>query len=170
MQVIDVSKDTDPRLHLPRLRQPIGIVIHASGGTNSLAWLQGHGQDFRRPVSADQLIARDGTIYVLVPSDHYAYHSGIARWNGLQGNDGTLNRLFIGIEVENLEDGFQSFTDAQYVSLAASIANKMLAFPISMRNICTHYECALPHGRKVDPVIFDMPRLTRLLLAGWPRP
>lgn len=163
-KVIDVSNGTSPHAYASTTVQRRGIVIHATAGRESLAWLQRPETDPKKKSSADWLISRDGTIRLIVPFGFYSFHSGAARWRGYQEKDGTISRGFIGIECENLNDGAEKFTNAMYVSLAGLVRWLMSNYPISPRDVCLHWECAIPEGRKSDPALFDWPVFTRELL------
>jgi N-acetylmuramoyl-L-alanine amidase len=151
-------------LRLPR----VGIVIHATAGTDSLEWLQRYEGDPAKRSSSDWLIDHSGDAHQIVPRGYYAYHSGAARWQGYQEADGTINRGFFGLEVENLNDGVERFTNYQYIALAALCRYLMVQFNINPRMICMHWECALPVGRKTDPALFDWYVFIRELLHPSP--
>jgi N-acetylmuramoyl-L-alanine amidase len=88
------------------------IVIHATGGTNSLNWLSTT-SPASNPVSIHRLIAKNGTIYKIVPDDDTAYHAGPARVGALPTRDQNINNWSLGIELENLNDGRDPYPAAQ---------------------------------------------------------
>lgn len=162
--VIDVSASTHPSQYASRKIIRRGIVIHATAGVDSLSWLQRYEPLASKRSSSDWLVDHDGTCNLIVPVDCYSYHSGPARWRGWQEADGTLNRSFVGIEVENLNDGHEQFTNEQYVSVAGLCRWLMTRHPISPRDICLHWECAIPDGRKTDPALFSWSIFLREML------
>jgi N-acetylmuramoyl-L-alanine amidase len=77
------------------------IVLHATAGTDSRRWLS---TDPNSSVSAHRLIAKDGTIYKIVPDEFVAHHVGRSRLGALPQYQG-LNEEALGIELENLNTG-----------------------------------------------------------------
>lgn len=78
------------------------IVIHATGGTNSAAWLSTTSDP---PVSIHRLITKRGQIIKIVPDDEVAWHAGPAKVGRLPTPTETINNWSLGIELENLNDG-----------------------------------------------------------------
>lgn len=98
---------------------PRRIVLHATAGIDSLAWLT---TDSNPPVSAQRLIGRDGRIFKLMDDLMVGYHVGFAKmspmpFRGYQNS----NYTSLGIELENLNDGKQEYPSAQLVSAANQI-------------------------------------------------
>lgn len=93
-----------------------GGVKHATVGTNSLRYLAGGSIADGRWVCAHYLIPKDNfTVYKLVPDGYGCNHAYPAAWKGYVNN---LNSNFYGVEVENLQDGADPFTDSQYIKFA----------------------------------------------------
>ncbi len=106
-------------------------------------------------VSAHFFIRRDGEIIQFVPCVKRAWHAGVSSWRGWD----KCNDFSLGVELEG--DDNTSFTDAQYVQLAALIALFKTAYPGI--EIVGHSDIA--PGRKTDPgACFEWPRLHRILL------
>lgn len=115
--------------HSDRGGAPIlGIVIHATAGRDSLAWLRQN----PRQVSAHWLIAKDGTCYRMVSDDRAAHHVGNSRftlpnpatgqWKTYTGKTRpNTNQVTLGIELENLNDGRDPYPDAQLAALGWAI-------------------------------------------------
>lgn len=105
------------------------------------------------------VIARDGTEYLLVPEDKYAYHAGTSHWKGRAN----LNTWANGTAL--LGHTTSGFTDAQYATLARRGARLIREYNFPLDNVVGHEEVS--PGRKVDPGIktgnFDMTRLKRLI-------
>lgn len=157
--VLDVSPATNHRLYDKRPSIPRGLVVHHTGGQRSLAYLQGGVLVEGRVASSDALIARDGTIYVLVPFDCYSFHAGASLYSGnvvIRNNE--VNQAFIGVELEYKPP--QRPTLEQYHSLAGLIHNKAMAYRWAPPYVILgHYAVAMPPGRKYDPWGFDWGQL-----------
>jgi len=122
------------------------IVIHSTAGglEGALAWLCNP----TSKVSAHYVIARDGTIYKLVPLSRAAWHAGRCP------NFPNANRRSIGIELEQLPD--QSPTQEQLDVLKRLIAQIRKYFNI--KHIYGHSEI---NPRKRDPFGIDMKELRK---------
>jgi len=105
----------------------------------------------RMYASAHFMIARDGTVFDLVPLPSKAWHAGKSEWNG----KANCNNWMVGIELIATNDS--GYTDEQYAALI-ELTNKLIEkFDISWDNIAGH-ENVSP-GRKVDPgELFDWDR------------
>jgi N-acetyl-anhydromuramyl-L-alanine amidase AmpD len=106
---------------------PVAIIIHGTGGTDSRNTLQ-HGDG--RGVSIHALIVKSGTIYRMVPDERGANHAGAASSSFRIGtrifSGGAVNRATLGIELENLQNGKDPYTDQQLLSMGWEI-NRMRA-------------------------------------------
>jgi hypothetical protein len=100
----------------------IAIVAHATGGTDSRGTLQ-HGDG--RGVSIHVLIARNGTIYRILPDVRGANHAGAqtARLvvNGRTYRAGQVNQATLSYELENKQDGREPYTDSQLLAMGWQI-------------------------------------------------
>lgn len=133
-----------------RKGQPIQLcVVHATAGTNSLGWLK------QNPlgVSAHYLIAKDGTVYVMVPWDYAAGHAGYScidingkRYDQYQKIG--VNEISIGIEIENKNDGKDPYPQAQLDAAREIIALIRSAFP----DILMRFHHEIDTNGKTDPV------------------
>lgn len=94
------------------------IVLHATGGKDSTAWLS---TTSKPPVSVHRLIKKDGTIYKIVPDNEVAWHAGPAAVGRLPTKNETINNWSLGIEIENLNDGRDTYPDAQITSVVAQV-------------------------------------------------
>lgn len=90
------------------------IVLHHTGGTDSRAWLSTASNP---PVSCHRLIARDGTIYKIVPDHEVAFTQGPAVIGPIPSNGQNANQVSLSIELENLGNG-QDYPEAQLRSTA----------------------------------------------------
>jgi N-acetyl-anhydromuramyl-L-alanine amidase AmpD len=138
------------------LLTPRLIVIHATAGTDSKAWLT---TTSLPPVSAHVLIIRTGTVYRMVPDSRQAWHVG----KGIlfPGPGGTLinaNAVALGVELENLNDGAQAYTAEQYDQVA-----RLVRFWRSQHGYLPVVSHALLDARKTDPAGFNWFRMERLV-------
>jgi N-acetyl-anhydromuramyl-L-alanine amidase AmpD len=151
----DVTIHTDLRVCGDRTIGPGGALIHSTSGTDSLAWLQGGSANAGSPASADALIARQGTQYLITPDGKYAYHAGPSFFTldrSYYGDE--VSQFFLGIELECLDTQIPTFE--QYDSLADLLVYyagiHAWRWPLI---ILGHYAVARPLGRRSDPVNFD---------------
>ncbi len=112
-------------------------------------------------VSAHYLIARDGTVFALVPDDERAWHAGAGAWGAITD----INSHSIGIELDNPGDA--PFAAPLMASLEALLAALLARHRIPPSRVIAHSDCA--PSRKCDPgPRFDWRRLARSGLAVWP--
>jgi len=97
----------------------------------------------RMYASAHFMIARDGTVYDLVPLPHKAWHAGKSEWNGKSN----CNNWMIGIEM--VATGSSGYTDEQYKALVELTEDLINIYGITWDNITGHENIA--PGRKKDP-------------------
>lgn len=98
----------------------VAVVVHGTAGRDSRAYLSRGGDlpdGSDRKVSIHALIQKPGDkIYRYVPDERGANHAGFgampAPWVGINPNLCTL-----GVELENLQDGKDPYTDSQLLSL-----------------------------------------------------
>jgi N-acetylmuramoyl-L-alanine amidase len=102
------------------------VIIHATGGRNSQAWLT-HTSD--PPVSCHVLITKGGERIRIVRDGDTAWHAG----NGLirlatlaQVN---VNSRSLGVELENLNDGKDAYPKAQLEALGYQLITWHKTFP-----------------------------------------
>lgn len=117
------------------------IVIHYTGDNSlqgALSWLCAK----QAKVSAHLVIAKDGTVYQLLPFNVCAWHAGRSEYNG----EPNVNGFSVGIECVGIGD---SWPDAQVEAIrAVCIA---LSERYEIEDIVGHEDIALPEGRKSDP-------------------
>jgi N-acetylmuramoyl-L-alanine amidase len=133
------------------------IVLHATGGTNSLNWLSTTSSP---PVSIHRLITKSGAIYKIVPDEVAAYHAGPARVGPLPSADANVNNWSLGIEIENLNDGRDPYPAAQLDSAALQIVEWWGAY--GLLPLVAH---AWIDSRKHDPAGLDWSDLYRRVWA-----
>ncbi|HEY1016423.1 MAG TPA: peptidoglycan recognition family protein [Herpetosiphonaceae bacterium] len=132
------------------LRQQLVIVLHHTGGRDSLAWLT---RTSSPPVSTQRLINKAGTIFKLMEDNDVAYTAGYGVIGPIDpdGNDpagvpSNLNWGSLNIELENLGDGRDPFTIAQMQACADQIVEWWGRF--GLLGVLAHREV---DSRKEDP-------------------
>ena len=114
-------------------------------------------------VSAHYLIAKDGTMFRLVPEEFEAYHAGTSYWQGRM----RLNNYSIGIELEN--SGKEAFTEPQMQALVKLATDIIARYNIPIENVLSHSDIA--SARKQDPSkYFDWQYLAEQGIGLWPDP
>jgi hypothetical protein len=142
------------------------IVIHATAGTDSLGWLSASPANTGR-VSAHALIAKDGTIYRIVPDARAANHCGFSRI-ALGGTfyTGTtkpnINQISLGVELENRNDGRDPYPAAQIAALAWLIAD----WQRRHGDVQLRFHREIDTRGKSDPAGLDWPRVRSALSAA----
>lgn len=120
---------------------PTIIVIHYTGDNSlsgALSWLCAK----QSGVSAHLVIAKDGTVYQLLPFNIKGWHAGVSEYNGHSG----VNAFSVGIENQGLGD---EWPEAQVVANREVIS--VLSKAYTILDIVGHEDVAMPEGRKVDP-------------------
>lgn len=112
----------------------------------------------RSQVSAHYVVGRDGRIVQMVDDTARAWHAGVSELEGVKG----VNDFSVGIEIVNLNDGKDPFTDAQYEAVGAIIRHIREQYRVPDSRIVSHEFVARPPGRKSDPKGFDFARLVHL--------
>ena len=151
-----------------------GILCHHTGGVNSLAYLS---QYHTNPVSIHKLVPKTMPgggpgHFQLVPDALRAWHAGVSDFEG----SGDWNDLSIGIEIENMGDGRDPYTDEQYETVAQIVVYQCALHRIGDHWVRRHAEVALPPGRKSDTdPSFSLGRVWARVAeiranwpAGWP--
>lgn len=100
-----------------------------------------YAQIYMQKVSAHFLIRRDGELIQFVSCLHRAWHAGLSNWQGRE----RCNDFSIGIELEGSD--FETFEEAQYVTLNALIQCLKKSYPI--QSVTGHSNIA--PDRKTDP-------------------
>jgi LysM repeat protein len=143
------------------------IVIHSTANSR----LQGVIDWFNNPnsqVSAHYTIGKDGKIVQHVRDADRAWHAGQSVWKGRN----SVNDFSLGIEMVNLNDGQDSYPEAQHQANVALCAYLCYIHNVKVDDIMGHLDIALPPGRKSDPRGYDLNRLRREVAAilgkSWP--
>lgn len=137
------------------------IVIHATGGTNSLGWLTKDSPQGRE-VSIHRLITKRGTIHKIVSDEDTAWHAGPGhRWQTLGLRELNLNSVSLGIELENLNVAGDSYPPAQLAALVAQVVEWFGLY--GFLPLLRHYEV---QSNKTDPQHLPWIRFQSLLWSA----
>ena len=132
------------------------IVVHSTA-QHSLENTVKVFQDPLSRVSAHFVVGKDGTIVQMVPLTERAWHAGVSEFHGVPG----VNDYSIGIEISNLNNGEDPYTDQQYKAIADIIRRCRMHYNIPDSRVVSHADVALPPGRKNDPLCFNFKKLYR---------
>lgn len=124
------------------------IVLHATGGRNSLAWLTWQSDP---PVSVHCLVTKTGERIIMVADTDTAWHAGYGVLQLATQEKVNVNARSLGLELENLNDGTDPYPEAQLEAAAYHIALWHKAFP-GVR-LFRHRDI---DSRKRDPAGLDM--------------
>ena len=117
------------------------IVVHYTGDNSlegALSWLCSP----KAKVSAHLVVAKDGTVYQLLPFNIRAWHAGVSSYEGESG----VNDFSIGIENVGIGDNWPA---PQVEANRAVIAALFAAYELI--DVVGHEDVAVPKGRKPDP-------------------
>ncbi|MDI9641232.1 N-acetylmuramoyl-L-alanine amidase [Geitlerinema splendidum] len=131
------------------------IVLHHTAGASLASTVKW----FMMPeskVSAHYTIGKDGAIVQHVSTFKRAWHAGVS--SDVRGKR-NVNDYSVGIEIDNLGDGKDVYTEDQLNAVEHIVSFIMRRHPI--RQIVSHEYIAEPPGRKVDPINFPWERMER---------
>ncbi|PIQ23402.1 hypothetical protein COW36_15820 [bacterium (Candidatus Blackallbacteria) CG17_big_fil_post_rev_8_21_14_2_50_48_46] len=97
-------------------------------------------------VSSHYVIDRDGSIVQPVADNLRSWHAGKSEFNGV----GNVNDFSIGIEICNLGDSLEPYSDAQYDGIIRLVAWLVSTYQVPLESITRHRDIAIPAGRKID--------------------
>lgn len=123
------------------------IVLHHTASSASAQEIGRYFQQRSAEVSSHYTVGKDGTIVQSVQDGKRAWHAGESTFKGR--ND--VNSYSLGIEIVNVGDNRDPYTDAQYEALIKLVAWMMQTYGVSLDRITGHRDIALPRGRKTDP-------------------
>jgi N-acetyl-anhydromuramyl-L-alanine amidase AmpD len=143
---------------------PRAIVLHHTAGTNSLKHLTLNSKG----VSTHFLVPKQEKIYRMVPDDKAAHTVGFSNIGvfgidptGVQNDKGNANQITLNIEIENLGNGRDRYTDFQYDAVSwicASWWKVWTPLPILSHSL-------IDTGGKNDPLGWDWLRLYRGIIS-----
>jgi len=134
------------------------VVLHSTV-THTTEETTRHFQNPFSKVSAHLVVGKAGEVVQMVPIEKRAWHAGTSILEGQE----RVNNFSVGIEIVNLNDGNDEYTEMQYFAIAGIIRFLRTRYTISDSHIVSHAQIALPPGRKSDPIKFDFDKLKRLL-------
>ena len=111
-----------------------------------------------RKVSAHFVVGKDGRVVQMVPVERRAWHAGPSILDGVP----SVNDYSVGIEMVNLNDGKDPYTDAQVHAVAGILRFLRSRYAIPDSRVVSHALIARPAGRKSDPAAFDFERVCTL--------
>lgn len=123
-----------------------------------------------RGLSAHYVIDKDGTIYQMVGDEKRAYHAGAG---SIRGDGRDVNDRSIGIEIVNLGNGSDKYTEAQYKALEKLLPYLTNEYDIPTKNIVGHSETGNPNrpaSRPEPSRNFDWERVRRAVGENAPAP
>ncbi|HEX6288615.1 MAG TPA: N-acetylmuramoyl-L-alanine amidase [Herpetosiphonaceae bacterium] len=123
------------------------LILHATGGVKTGDLWTLSGRDRRHLVSTHYYVTKLGEIYQLVQDKDIAWHAGVSYWQG----ESDCNRFSLGVEMENLNDGRDTYPQAQQDAVLWLVRNKVQQYKIPRSRLVRHAQVALPPGRKSDP-------------------
>tara|TARA_Y100000590_G_C15316540_1_gene862259 strand:- start:107 stop:739 length:633 start_codon:yes stop_codon:yes gene_type:complete len=103
--------------------------------------------DVRSKVSCHYFIKKNGSIILMVPELHEAWHAGKSNWK----KDKYLNKISLGIEISNKghQFGYQNFPKKQIKSIIELSKYLIKKYKIKKMNVLGHSDIA--YERKKDP-------------------
>ena len=129
--------------------RPQYIVEHCTSDPSPLSTANmerilsnGHGVISGNSICTDW-ITRSAQVRVIASG--ISWHAGNSSWR----NSPQLNPISLGTEIQRAAS--QSITASQLRAAHLWTKARSIAFGIPVINVCTHSECGLPRGRKVDP-------------------
>jgi len=147
-----------------RLKKDIKIiVIHYTGMQSKIESLK-RLSSIKHKVSCHYFVGRNGEILRMVNDKNVAWHAGKSKWKNFKN----INYNSLGIELVNKGHklGYQSFTEAQIVSLIKLCKMLKKKYHIKDSNIVGHSDIA--PFRKLDPgEKFPWKRLNKNNLGIW---
>lgn len=145
--------------------QPLQIILHHTGGKNSLQWLS---RTSNPRVSTHRLITKTGINYKIVKDEDTAFCAGFGSIGPIDpdsadpaGVPRNLNECTLNIEIENMGTGYDPYPPDQIRMVALQIREWWGKYG---------FLALLGHGhvdsRKDDPKGFNWPLLSTLLYEG----
>lgn len=143
------------------------IALHHTGGSNAsgaASALNGAG------LSTHYIVDQDGTIYQMVGDEKRAFHAGSG---SIRGDGKSVNARSIGIEIVNLGNGRDKYTEAQYRALEKLVPYLAQKYNIPVRNIVGHSQIGNPDrpaSRPEPSSNFDWARIRNSVNGGQTEP
>jgi N-acetylmuramoyl-L-alanine amidase len=123
------------------------LIMHHTSSTASAERIGGFFSKKESKVSAHFTVGKDGHIVQSVNEAEASWHAGVSSFQGRSN----VNGFSIGIEMCNVGDGTDPYTDEQYKALGQLVAYILTNYNIKWARVTGHKDIALPKGRKDDP-------------------
>ena len=139
------------------------LILHYTGMRSEIEAIN-RLTNVQSKVSCHYFIKRNGSIILMVPEIHEAWHAGKSKWK----KEKLLNRKSIGIEISNKghQFGYQSFTKKQIKSLIKISKYLIKKYKIKKTNVLGHSDIA--YERKKDPgEKFPWEYLSKNKIGNW---
>jgi len=146
---------------LPPGRRIDMFVAHSTGGSRAGDLWTLSGKDPDHIVSIHGYFTKIGETIEMVEDKDMAWHCGVSRWQG----ENDCNRFSIGAELENRNDGKDTYTQVQLDAFVAWARAKVQKYAIPRSRFVRHSDIALPPGRRSDPVNFPWERIVEQVYA-----
>ncbi len=143
------------------------IVLHHTAGSTASGAASALNS---RGLSSHYVIDKDGTIYQMVGDEKRAYHAGAG---SIRGDGRDVNDRSIGIEIVNLGNGSDKYTEAQYKALEKLLPYLTHKYNIPTKNIVGHSQIGNPErpaSRPEPSRNFDWNRIHRAVSDNAPAP
>ncbi|MDB5100235.1 MAG: ampD [Cyanobacteria bacterium RYN_339] len=138
------------------------LIMHHTSSAASAERIGGFFSKKESKVSAHFTVGKDGHIVQSVDEAQSAWHAGVSSFDGRAN----VNGFSIGIEMCNVGDGADPYTDDQYKALGQLVAYILTNYNIKWARVTGHKDVALPKGRKDDPSLnFSYARFKQEVLA-----
>jgi N-acetylmuramoyl-L-alanine amidase len=123
------------------------LIMHHTSSTASAERIGTFFSKKESKVSAHFTVGKDGHIVQSVDESQSSWHAGVSSFDGRSN----VNGFSIGIEMCNVGDGQDPYTDEQYQALGKLVAYILTNYHIKWARVTGHKDIALPKGRKDDP-------------------
>lgn len=137
------------------------IILHHTAGSSASG---AESTLNSRGLSVHYIVDKDGTIYQMVGDERRAFHTGAGtgRWTN-------ANSRSIGIEIVNLGNGSDRYTEAQYRALEQLVPYLAQRYNVSANHIVGHSQIGYPGRPASNPEPsenFDWQRIRRSVTGG----
>lgn len=122
------------------------IVLHHTATTDSARQVAAFFANPKAQVSSHYIVDRTGYIVQPVPDNLRSWHAGRSEFLGKSN----VNDFSIGIEICNVGDSLEPYSDVQYDAVIRLVAWLVEEYHIPLTSITRHRDVAIPAGRKID--------------------
>lgn len=122
------------------------IVLHHTATADDARQVAAFFANPKAEVSSHYIVDRSGYIVQPVSDDRRAWHAGKSEFLGTAN----VNDFSIGIEICNLGDSKEPYSDVQYDAVIRLVAYLAERYQLPLERITRHRDVAIPKGRKID--------------------